>query len=191
MNISAKDIGKKYGKNWIFRDLSFDIPSQTVFGLAGKNGSGKSTLLQIISGFLTPSTGKILYDNKVIDLDNLAAAYIGPYTEIIEEFTLQEFLNFHGQFKNALINMQEMAERASLPLDQSINDFSTGMKQRAKLITAFFYDNKVIFMDEPTANLDQEGFDWWQKEVKNCANTIVIASNQLNELELCVNRINL
>lgn len=190
MKVSVTDLGKKYGKNWIFRNVSFEVEPKTRFAIEGKNGAGKSTLLQLISGFLTPSEGSILYNGNKLE-DNLSTTFIGPYTEIIEEFTLREFLSFHSDFKRGTISIEEMADRASLPLDKSISDFSTGMKQRAKLITAFFFENEVIFLDEPTANLDQEGFNWWKKEVETMSCTVMVASNQLNELEICSDRIKL
>lgn len=178
--------------NWIFRNLSFEIPEGTTYALTGKNGSGKSTLLQILSGFLTPSEGEVLYHNEVIDIEKTNFALIGPYTEIIEEFSLKEFLVFHSHFKKALIPIEEMAMRASLPLDKPILEFSTGMKQRSKLITAFFFENDMLFLDEPTSNLDEEGFEWWKKELLGLkGKTILIASNQNDEIVLCDEKLNL
>ena len=191
MKVSAQDIGKKFGRNWIFRNLTFDISSGSKTALTGKNGSGKSTLLQLLSGFSTPTEGKILHNEQVIDIDTQSSVFIGPYTEIIEEFTLSEFLAFNSQFKQPLISMEEMATSASLPLDKVIGDFSTGMKQRAKLITAFFFHNELIFMDEPTSNLDEEGFEWWKKQLYLLKSTTVLASNQKDEIALCEQRIQL
>ena len=191
MNIRGINIGKKYGRNWIFRDLNFAISSGDRVVITGKNGSGKSTLLQIASGYLTPSKGEVLYDESK-ELDSANTAYIGPYMEIIEEYSLHEFLTFHSKFKEPLIPLDEMAERASIPLSKTIGEFSTGMKQRAKLITAFFYRSDLVFMDEPTSNLDQEGFDWWKKELELMeGSTVIIASNQSNEIAMCPNSINL
>ena len=84
-----------------------------------------------------------------------------------------------------------MAERASLPLKKPISDFSTGMKQRAKLITAFFFENDLIFMDEPTSNLDEEGFLWWKEETMSLTKTILIASNDSREIDLCESKVEL
>ncbi|MEM6734977.1 MAG: ATP-binding cassette domain-containing protein [Bacteroidota bacterium] len=191
MNIKAQDIGKKFGKTWIFRNLDFEIKSGEKVAITGKNGSGKSTLLQIISGYLTPSTGRISYgENETFESIN--ATFIGPYMEIIEEFTLMELLQFHSRFKEPLIPLEEMSNRASIPLRKRISDFSTGMKQRAKLITAFFFESKLIFMDEPTSNLDAEGYDWWKKEINLISEkTTIIASNQKNEISISSHIINL
>ncbi|MBC6410071.1 MAG: ATP-binding cassette domain-containing protein [Ekhidna sp.] len=191
MNIRAEFIGKRYGKNWVFRNLNFEVIKGSKVALTGKNGSGKSTLLQILSGYLTPSEGTVIYSNKKADMKKPNAAYIGPYTEIIEEMTVREFLSFHAHFKKPLINIDEMARKASLPLDKFISELSTGMKQRVKLITAFHFENEIIFMDEPTANLDNEGFVWWKEEIQQLESTFLLASNDKTESSNCMSKINL
>ena len=183
--IQAKNIGKKYGTSWVFRALDFEVEPGKKVAITGKNGAGKSTLLQILSGYLTASEGSVTYDGTSIDMDRLDAVYIGPYTDIIEEMTLRELLTFHAHFKKATLATAEMAQRASLPLDKLIVDFSTGMKQRVKLITAFYFENSITFLDEPTSNLDQEGFDWWKSEVASLTGTLLMASNDPSEFKLC------
>lgn len=192
MIIKGENIGKKFGRTWIFRHQNFELKSGETIVITGKNGAGKSTLLQIIAGFLTPSHGSIYADGEKMDEQNHQMAFIGPYTEVIEEFTLSEFLKFHEQFKKPVCSMEEMADLASLPLDKMIGDFSTGMKQRTKLITAFYYENDAIFMDEPTSNLDEEGFKWWDKELEKVnRRLIVLASNDKAEIQTCTKELNL
>ena len=190
MVIEGKGISKKYGKSWIFRDLDFIITNDEKTAITGKNGAGKSTLLQLIAGFLTPSKGKILFDNQAADEHPHSAAFVGPYTEIIQEFTLRELLKFHANFKKPLCNFEQMADKASLPLDKIIDEFSTGMKQRTQLITAFYFENNILFLDEPTSNLDEQGFRWWMDEInKNRSSIIIIASNDQKENNVCQNSI--
>ncbi len=192
MIITGEDIGKKYGKTWIFRHQYFEIKSGECTVITGKNGAGKSTLLQIIAGYLTQSQGKILVNGVKIDEASHQSAFIGPYTEVIEEFTLEEFLKFHQKFKTPLCDIEEMANSASLPLNKIIGEFSTGMKQRAKLITAFFFENDAIFMDEPTSNLDKEGFEWWKSQLKQMKKPLILlASNDQEEIECCSKDLNL
>lgn len=187
MILSGKEIGKKFGKNWIFRHLDFEVNKGIPTVITGKNGAGKSTLLQIASGFLTPSHGEIFIDNIKIDDSNATINLIGPYTELIEEFTLLEFLEFHSQFKKPTCDYEQMAESASLHLEKPIIDFSTGMKQRVKLITTFFFENDILLMDEPTSNLDKEGIHWFSKEFGKIkmSRLIILASNQKEEVSLC------
>ncbi|WP_425390880.1 ABC transporter ATP-binding protein [Ekhidna sp.] len=192
MLLVGDNIGKKFGKNWIFRNQNFELDQGNVVAITGKNGSGKSTLLQIMAGYLTPSEGKVLSNDTLLEEAQPSISFIGPYTEVIEEFTLRELLSFHQKFKNPIVEMKEMAESASLPLDKLIAEFSTGMKQRTKLITAFYFENDILFMDEPTANLDQEGFDWWSNELKKLSNKLIlVASNDSNEINMCQKSINL
>ncbi|MEO9872691.1 ABC transporter ATP-binding protein [Ekhidna sp.] len=192
MVLTGEDIGKKYGKTWIFKGQNFTLETGEKVAITGKNGAGKSTLLQLMAGYLTPSKGKILIDDVLIDDAQNESVIIGPYTEIIEEFTLLEFLDFHQKFKKATHPINEMADSASLPLNKRISDFSTGMKQRAKLLTAFFFENDLIFFDEPTSNLDEEGFLWWKKCLENLKDhLIIIASNEKDEIAQCEKSIDL
>lgn len=192
MRLKGEAIGKKFGKNWVFRDKNFEIEAGTPVAITGKNGAGKSTLLQIIAGFLTPSQGTIKIDGIPIDEAKHQSVLIGPDTEIIEEFTLREFLHFHEKFKAPTATIEEMAESASLPLDKRILEFSTGMKQRCKLLTSFFFENDVILMDEPTSNLDAEGFEWWKNNLVELENkVIIISSNERNEIEMCTTQLSL
>ncbi|MEQ9466354.1 MAG: ATP-binding cassette domain-containing protein [Ekhidna sp.] len=192
MKITGKHIGKKFRKNWIFRDLNFEFSSGETVAITGKNGAGKSTLIQIIAGYLTPSEGEILIDGKPIDDPSPQTTFVGPYTEIIEEFTLGEFLKFHSKFKTPACTIEEMAQSASLPLNKVIGEFSTGMKQRARLITAFFFENDLIFLDEPTSNLDAEGFDWWKSQLERFDKRLVfIASNDPGEINVCSKQLSL
>jgi ABC-type multidrug transport system ATPase subunit len=192
MKITGQDIGKKFGRNWIFRNQNFELKSDDSVVITGKNGAGKSTLLQIIAGYLTPSHGKILINGVKVDDSIHSSVFVGPYTEVIEEFTLREFLTFHSKFKKSSCSIEEMADSASLPLNKPIAEFSTGMKQRVKLITAFLFENDVIFMDEPTSNLDNEGFDWWENNLSQLkSRLLIIASNDHREIAVCENQLKL
>ncbi len=192
MSIKGVDLAKKYGRHWIFKDLNFEVEKGRKTAILGKNGSGKSTLIQIIAGYLTPSKGKVLFNGSDFESSDIQTAFIGPYTDIVEEFTLREFLHFHSKFKIPTASVEEMAKSASLPLDKQIMDFSTGMKQRAKLLTVFYFENDLVCMDEPTSNLDEEGFEWW-KNMFNAASGkfFFVASNEKSEIALCKNRISL
>lgn len=189
MYIIGTGLGKKYEKNWIFRNISFEIERNQATAITGKNGAGKSTLLRIISGYLTPSEGNI----KINNIEKATTSFISPYCEMIEELTLEEFLKFHSYFQKPTYSFKEMASSAMLPLSKPISEFSTGMKQRVKLITAFFFENELIFMDEPTSNLDEQGASWWSSELEKIKNnrTIIIASNLKNEIDKCSNILSL
>lgn len=184
MNISATGLGKKYNRQWIFRELNLEGTNGELIAITGHNGSGKSTLLKILSGFIAPSKGKIAYKQPSDDIQ-LHFSFVAPYLNLMEEFTLLEHLQFHEKFKKPTISFEEMIEKSGLTnaKNKLVKDFSSGMKQRLRLILAFFFEASVVFLDEPTSNLDQSGVDWYLSLLTNRSQNqlFFVASNQPNE----------
>ncbi len=195
MHIQLAQIGKKFNREWVFKNINLDIPFGTRLAVLGSNGSGKSTLLQIISGILSPSDGSIVYKHqtKNISADQafLYLSIASPYLELIEEMTLIEMINFHFSFKNRYQNKTNEELLALLGLTTSINKeiryFSSGMKQRTKLLLAILSDVPCVLLDEPCSNLDKQGIAWYQSLLNNYlgGRTLIVCSNQEYEYEIC------
>jgi ABC-type multidrug transport system ATPase subunit len=192
VKIELQNTGKKFNTDWIFRNLSFTFEENNAYAILGRNGSGKSTLLQVISGSIRPSAGIIKYtlDGAEISEEEIFR-YIScsaPYLELIEEFKLREMLQFHFRFKsiwpgydiNKITGMLGFNNVSHKP----IRLFSSGMKQRVKLILAFLSDTPLLLLDEPTTNLDQAGTDWYLNLIHEFSKnrTVIICSN-LQQLE--------
>jgi ABC-type multidrug transport system ATPase subunit len=117
--------------------------------------------------------------------------------ELIEEFTLQEVLKFHFSFKKIRggKSIEELADLLELTpaLHKRISYFSSGMKQRLKLGLAFFSDVPIIFLDEPTTNLDKNAVGWYWRHLEPLAtdSLIFIGSNLENEYPPNAIKINL
>jgi ABC-type multidrug transport system ATPase subunit len=199
MQIELKQIGRRFNREWIFKNINYSFQSGESYAILGINGSGKSTLLQVVSGALSPSTGTIIYTNNNLNIgvenifEHLSIA--APYLELIEEFTLIEVLNFHFQFKKRLNNINNKDLIALLDMESSKNKelkyFSSGMKQRVKLILAFCADTAVLLLDEPTANLDEQGIKWYKELVNKFTKNrmVIVCSNQSHEYEFCSHQI--
>jgi len=193
MDITLENIGKQFNGEFIFKNVDITFKSGGSYAITGANGSGKSTLLQVVSGYLRPSTGQINYGTESIEAENIFTkiSYTSPYLELIEEFTLNELINFHFKFKKAKYSHEEFLEKSYLKSaqDKYIKHFSSGMKQRLKLSLALFSHSDIMFLDEPTTNLDTQGVDWYLQTIKsintNSDKTILIASNQRHEYEFC------
>jgi ABC-type multidrug transport system ATPase subunit len=196
MKISLTKAGKRYNRDWIFRNLSYEFNSHTSYAITGPNGSGKSTLLQAIGGALMVSEGKIDYTRSgktgiAADVIFRHLSIAAPYLELIEEFTVKEFLEFHQQFKpflpshsiNQIIDIVGLHSAS----DKQIRYYSSGMKQRVKLAQAIFSDVELILLDEPCTNLDQEGIALYQQLIKDyCQQRLVIvSSNDIAEYGFC------
>lgn len=193
ISISAKDIGKRFEREWIFRHLSADFCSKNPTAIVGANGSGKSTLVKALIGYLPLSEGQLVYseNSKPIAKEHWQdyISWAAPYTELIEEFTLIEQLKFHQSFKPFDIEVEEIVEKLSFSNTRSktIRFFSSGMKQKLKLALAMYSDAKIVFLDEPTSNLDKKNSEWYLKEIQTILDkkVLIIASNEEAEYHFC------
>lgn len=195
MEIVAENLGKKYNREWIFKNLNYRFQDNNSYAIIGPNGSGKSTLLQVISGFLPCSSGKINYfeNNAAITPENFFyyISLASPYLELIEELNLQEIIDFHFQFKptNLKNPKEELIEILGLEkaAQKEIKFFSSGMKQRVKLGLAFYSACPILLLDEPTSNLDKAGIEWYMEQVEKIrkGRVTIICSNQPYEYEFC------
>lgn len=186
MRITASNIGKRFNRDWIFKNVSITVESCSTLAITGSNGSGKSTLLQVLSSLTVPSTGTVSFFAGTQKTDDAELykyiSYVSPSQEIIEEMTLEELLQFHQSFKQISIKESKaFAEYCGINKGQNkeIRNFSSGMKQRVKLGLALLSDTPLLFLDEPTSNLDEQGTKWYLSEITKLLEkkTIVIASN--------------
>ncbi len=199
MRVKLNKVGKRFNKEWILRNLSLDIPSQSSLSITGANGSGKSTLIKLISAYMEPTLGNIQYfENKNIYPIESISQSIGlaaPYVDLIEEFSLREHVEFHFKFRSTPFSLDEIIAKTNFQffIDKKVKDFSSGMKQRLKLALAIYAENKLLILDEPTSNLDQEGIEWYRDEIlqKLGTCTIIVASNQQHEYDFIPYTINL
>jgi ABC-type multidrug transport system ATPase subunit len=201
MQITLENIGRRFNREWIFREINYTFNNKGSYAILGPNGSGKSTLLQVLNGSLVPSAGAISYtrDGDAIEPENVFnyLSLAAPYLELIEEFTLNEMVDFHFRFKTFKPGIDKNVLNDILNLKGSQNKmiryFSSGMKQRLKLALAFCADTPMLMLDEPTSNLDTQGIDWYLNLVeKFSANRLtIICSNQEHEYSFCRERLSI
>lgn len=201
MEITLADIGRRFNRDWVFRQLNYRFAAGQRYAILGPNGSGKSTLLQVIASNLTPSVGHIRYtvEGRTIGPEQIYQylSLTAPYMELIEEFTLIEQIRFHFTHKRYLSGYDERQLMALLGLpharDKQIRHFSSGMKQRLKLALACCADVPIVLLDEPTTNLDQHGVDWYLNLVKETAagRLLLVCSNQEKEYGFCDHLVNI
>lgn len=167
--------------------------------ILGLNGSGKSTLLQALTGYLSINEGELQYQigaNK-IDTEEFYKyqSLASPYLELIEDFTLQELLEHSAVYKpfQNKLKISDVVDLSGLSAHKNkyIKLFSSGMKQRLKLTLAILAETPLLFLDEPTTNLDATVIDWYQKLIANYASkkTIVVCSNSIKEEYSFCNRV--
>jgi ABC-type multidrug transport system ATPase subunit len=203
MIITLDKVSKKFNSNQLFSDLSYTFSEGNKYVILGPNGSGKSTLLQIIAGKVSPTSGKVIYseNNKAVSEEKVykKISISAPYIDLIEEFTFSEMIDFHFRFKKPsgnlkLAELHGMINHQSIFGKKKILHYSSGVKQRIKLLITMLSDVKIVLLDEPTTNLDAEGIKWFHKLVEdNSKNRIVIICSNYKEEEtcLCNNQLNI
>lgn len=198
MEITLNNIGRRFNKEWIFKNISYNFKQGEKYAVLGPNGSGKSTLLSIILGNLTPSEGTITYQNpKEVKVEDIYQyiSFAAPYLDLVEEFTLEETIKFHFQFKdyaegldaNAVLNLLGLEKSQ----DKALKYFSSGMKQRTKLALACCTNSPILVLDEPTSNLDEQGITWYLSLIEKFAvnKTVFVGSNQAHEYSFCAHQL--
>lgn len=201
MEVRLENLGKRYRHEWIFRGISQTLSQPHSVAITGPNGSGKSTLMRILAGHLSPSNGKITFSrqDQALDPDKVyqQVSFASPYMELIEEFRLEEAIRFHQQFKPFLneMDLDKFLEILGLPVarGREIRYFSSGMKQRLKLLLAILSDTPLLLLDEPTTNLDRQGMQWYHKLIQQYGNNrlIIVASNIPEDFRFCTQEINI
>ena len=182
MNISLHNAGKRFNREWIFRHVDYQFTSGRVYAITGPNGSGKSTLLQLISGASMVSEGSVVYEKIKQEDAYKYVSIAAPYLQLVEEMTLDEFLNFHSGLKKWLPSVTTSQVISTIDLERAthkqIRYFSSGMKQRVNLAQAIFSDVPLVLLDEPTTNLDEDGIQLYRRLVnKFCGDRLLIVSS--------------
>ena len=213
MTISLSDAGKRFNRDWIYRHLTYHFESGNAYAITGPNGSGKSTLLQALSGSMLLNEGSISYSiigdrwpenankpgNEQLSSENIytRVSICAPYLEVIEEMTLNEFLQFHQGFKPFLPAIDTKSVISIIGLEKAehkqIRYYSSGMKQRVKLAQCILSETDIVLLDEPCTNLDAAGISLYHSLIDTyCKNRlVVVSSNDEVEYKFCKEKINI
>ena len=175
--IEIKNVTKKYGDKIALNNVSFTVGDGDIFAFIGHNGAGKTTLIKSMVGIHDFDSGDIIIDGKSIKTDPVACkkimAYVPDNPETYEHMKAIDYINFicdmyevskETREKNIIkyAKIFEMEDK----LNDTIDSYSHGMKQKIVLISALAHDPKILIMDEPFVGLDPKAvFDI--KEILN------------------------
>ncbi len=200
--LEISELQKVYSRRNIFEHVSVQYAVPGIYGVAGSNGSGKSTFVKIIAGLLLPTSGKIrhtLNGRELAEEDTLDhTGFASPYLNFYEEFSASENI----RMLTAIRGMQPDADYEKMLFERfklydrrndQVKAFSSGMKQRLRLIFAFFHRPELVILDEPIANLDNAGKEQIYNLVREERESriVIIASNDDSDLALCDSIINI
>jgi len=163
--IYTKSLTKNYGKLCAVNNLNLKIPYGTTYGLLGPNGAGKTTTVKMLNSIIKPSSGdaEVMGYNIVSQRQKvkLNCGFLSEAPSLYEKLTAREFLEFVGELYNLPKNLIDSRIDEFLKIfdlkkreNHLLEGFSRGMKQKVCICATLIHDPKVLFFDEPTANLD-------------------------------------
>ncbi|MHB1051088.1 MAG: ABC transporter ATP-binding protein [Bacteroidota bacterium] len=166
ISLTVENVGRVFARKTLFEGITFHISSGRSFAITGKNGSGKSTLVKILCGLMTPSRGTIQYtvDGISVPIEELYP-YIGlvsPYLNMYDEFSGEENLQLFAKIRGIPVDQKyidELLQRCTIfeHRKKEVRYYSSGMKQRLKYCAALLHRPVLLYLDEPSANLDEQG----------------------------------
>lgn len=196
--ISGQGLTKKFGRNTLFKDISLSAATGESLSITGPNGSGKSTLMKILAGIQKPTAGNVdLAAGAPIDRAQWLShiGYTGPLVNPYDDLTGWENITFAARHADAGDRAGRLLESFGLGLhrDKKVKHYSSGMKQRLKLILAVLNDPPVLMLDEAGTNLDAAGTALLHSYLESVRKEkiIILATNDPLEEQLCGRTISL
>lgn len=199
--IEAKHIVKRFGNKLAVDDVSFSVEPGEILGFLGPNGAGKSTTLNILTGYLSATSGMALIDGlDVLEHPNEAKKRIGflpEYAPLYLDMTVSEYLNFVFELKGATLarkpHLKEVCELAGVSevYHRVIRNLSKGYRQRVGIAGALIGNPKVLIFDEPTIGLDPRQIVEIRNLIRNLGrdHTVILSTHILSEVQAVCDRI--
>ena len=186
--LKVTDVCKNYGKHEVLKQMSFEVPKGSIYGLVGRNGAGKTTIMRIISGLQKPTSGKIEYGfnhkgyGKIGALVELPSIYS---SKSARENLIYQYINLGLKIDDSIDEILKL-----IALDKTgkkkAGRFSLGMRQRLGIGMAMAGNPDMLILDEPINGLDPQGIieirDLLQRLNREKGITIIISSHILSEL---------
>lgn len=199
--IEIEGLTKRFGVMSAVAGIDLSVAKGEVLGFLGPNGAGKSTTMKMVTGFLSPTSGKVRICGHDVEADPIGAqkciGYLPEGAPAYADMTPRQFLSFIAEVRG--FSGPAIAERVAaavakteldLVLDQSIDTLSKGFKRRVGLAQAILHDPPVLIMDEPTDGLDPNQKHTVRALLRRMAadKAIVISTHLLEEVEAVCTR---
>ncbi|OLQ93319.1 ABC transporter ATP-binding protein [Vibrio panuliri] len=197
--IQANNVVKKFGDFTAIEGINLNVPKGSIYGFLGPNGCGKSTTIRVLTGLLSPTSGKVdvlgLQIPKQSELLRLKIGYMTQKFSLYDDLTVEENLQFIGQIfgmpnqvLHARINHQLGVYGLDQRRKQRVSGMSGGQKQRLSLAAATMHKPELLFLDEPTSAVDPENRrEFWEQlfDLSDQGTTILVTSHYMDEAERC------
>ncbi|SCG91892.1 Uncharacterized ABC transporter ATP-binding protein YbhF [uncultured Faecalibacterium sp.] len=194
--IEVSHLTKQYGNHLAVDDVSFTVADGQICGLLGPNGAGKSTIMNILTGYLSATSGQVTVAGHPLpeeaDAAKACVGYLPEQPPLYPEMTVQEYLTFAAELKGVKkAERKEQVRRAArrtgleTVLPRLIRSLSKGYKQRVGIAQALLGSPRLIILDEPTVGLDPAQVIEIRKLIRELgrAHTVILSSHILSEVQ--------
>jgi ABC-2 type transport system ATP-binding protein len=198
--IDVKNISKKYGELFAVKDLSFDVPTGTVYGLLGPNGAGKTTTIRMIMNVIIPDQGTIrVLGERMSEKMKARIGYLPEERGLYPKMKVGELLVFLADLKDfrgseAKDAIDEWLKRFDLLewKDKKVEELSRGMQQKVQFIATVLHKPELIILDEPFSGLDPVNTKLLKDimlEMKEEGVTIIFSTHRMEQIEMICDNI--
>lgn len=197
--LDAQNLTKRFGDFLALNDVSFSVPSGTIYGLLGPNGAGKTTLIRILTQITGADSGQVLlHGSQMVPSDNARIGYLPEERGLYRKMKVWEQALYLSQLKGLSKNQGELnlkhwfKELQMLEWSQKpVESLSKGMQQRLQFVVAVAHNPDLIILDEPFSGFDPINAEELKKQVlrlKSEGKTIVLSTHNMSSVEeLCDN----
>ncbi|WP_113639167.1 ATP-binding cassette domain-containing protein [Nubsella zeaxanthinifaciens] len=197
MSIEVQHLSKHYGDQKAVNQISFKANAGRILGFLGPNGAGKSTTMKMLTGYLSPTSGKVEVNGKNVQEEPIQVkrliGYLPENTPLYADMYVREFLAFVAEtyaLGNVAQKVEDVIKQVGLTQEQhkKIGMLSKGYKQRVGLAQAIIHQPEVLVLDEPTSGLDPNQLSDIRALIKNLGKnkTVIISTHIMQEVEaLC------
>ena len=200
--IRVENLSKNYGPVKAVRSISFDLDDGQVVGFLGANGAGKSTTLKIMTGYISPTSGNVYYNDHNIQENTSEIqkdiGYLPELNPLYSEMRVHDYLKFISEIRgipkeNFKSAFQKVVEECALNAvaHRTIANCSKGYKQRIGLAAAMIHDPKILILDEPVSGLDPNQIVEIRQLIRKLGKEkiVIMSSHILQEIQATVDRI--
>lgn len=199
--IEVRNLTKQYGQKKAVDNLSFTVEDGEILGFLGPNGAGKSTTMNMLTGYISSTSGQALINGVDILEDPMKAkkdiGYLPEIPPLYMDMTVKEYLNFIYDLKKCkLPRKAHLADVCGLVkitdvYDRMIRNLSKGYKQRVGLAQALIGNPPILILDEPTVGLDPKQIIEIRTLIKKLGkkHTVILSSHILSEIQAVCDRI--
>lgn len=200
--IEIKNLVKHYGDKQALKGISFTVKDNEVLGFLGPNGAGKSTTMNIITGYLSSTSGTVkINGHDILEQPDLAKKDIGYLPEqppLYLDMTVEEYLTFMCELKGVANkerkeHIETIAKMVGIEAvtGRLIGNLSKGYKQRVGIAQALVGDPPILILDEPTVGLDPNQIIGIRKLIKDLSknHSVIVSSHILSEIQEIADRV--